>query len=146
MAGRGEGPPTLQAVQTGRLRPLDVQQETGAAKRAAAGYLLLGAGGAAAGVLMGKGQNVLFEFDCHDGVIRRGVVPQKYYPAMRRAVARIVRYRPGDTRRQLARCAVYLALAIGLTVAWGGGGFALGVLVGIGAEITLDRRRLAQPG
>lgn len=128
------------------IRPLEVAQDSGAAKRAAAGYLVLGAGGAAAGVLMGRGKTVVFEMECADGRVRRGAVSQKKYPGMRRAVERIRRYRPGDTRRQGGRLASYCVLGFALAAAgMGFEGFLLMLLLGFLLEIILDRRRLGQP-
>lgn len=127
------------------IRPLEVQEERGAARRAATGYLLLGAGGAAAGVLMGKGQHVLFELECADGITRKGMVAQKRYPAMRRAVERIRRYREGDERRLFWRWFAYIGGAIVLTAAEQNPFFLFAIVPGMLIEVALDRWRLSRP-
>lgn len=127
------------------IRPLELVDEKGAARRAATGYLLLGAGGAAAGVLMGNGAMVHFEMECADGVTRRGAIRQKMYPAMRVAVERIRRYRPGDERRLFWRWAAYILGSIVLVGVEQNPFFLFAIVPGMFLEVALDRWKLSRP-
>lgn len=125
------------------IRPLEVMDEKGAGKRAAGGFLLLGPVGAALGVLTGKGPTVLFELDCPDG-LRKGVIRQDHYPALRRAVERMQTYRTGDLRRRLGRWAGFAVLLLVLVAATGPAGLLLAPLAWWGGSALLARLRREQ--
>lgn len=123
------------------VRPLEVTAEAGAGKRAAGGFLLLGPVGAAAGVLLGKGPKVVFEFVLRDGTTRKGVVHQRHYPALRRQVAAVQTYTPGQLRKQLATVVIVLLLVplcIGLGLV--GSAVLLALIVGVTALVRHLRR------
>lgn len=127
------------------VRPVEVLEEGGAAKRAAGGFLLLGPVGAAAGVLLGKGPKVLFEFVMSDGSTRKGVVHQRAYPALRKQVAALQTYKPGALRKQLALIMAALFLlpvCIGLGPV--GSGVLAALIFGVVALVRRRRRRHAE--
>ncbi|MBW6530536.1 hypothetical protein KZ820_07285 [Sphingomonas sp. RRHST34] len=123
------------------VRPLEVTAEGGAGKRAAGGFLLLGPVGAAAGVLLGKGPKVVFELVLRDGTTRKGVVHQRQYPVLRRQVAAIQSYKPGQLRKQFATVVAVLLLVplcIGLGLV--GSAVLLALIIGVTAFVRHLRR------
>ncbi|MBB3474272.1 hypothetical protein [Sphingomonas sp. BK345] len=130
---------TIQFVPV-EVRPL-VTADAGAGKRAAGGFLLLGPVGAAAGVLLGKGPKVMFEFVLRDGTTRKGVVHQRHYPALRRQVAAIQSYKPGQLRKQLATVlAVLLLVPLCIGLGLVGSVVLLALLVGVMSLVRHLRR------
>jgi hypothetical protein len=117
-------PITLRPVE---IVSLEVIVDSGAAQRAAGGFLLLGPLGAAAGVLLGKGPKVLFELILADGERRRGIVQQRDYATLRKKIEAIQTYRPGQLRKQIAVIVGGLAL---LSVCIGLGPISAIVLIG----------------
>jgi hypothetical protein len=120
------------------IRPVEVIAESGAAKRAAGGFLLLGPVGAAVGVLLGKGPKVLFELVMADGSTRRGIIDQDGFPALRKKIVAIQTYKPGQLRKQLAALLTFVVcIALG-PVGW----VLLVVIIAVVAGRDRARRRL----
>lgn len=121
------------------VRPVEVIDESGAARRAAGGFLLLGPLGAALGVILGKGPKVLFELVMADGSTRRGVVAQSDYPRLRKGIAAIQGYKPGQLRKSVGSV---LALLVLLPVLVGLGPVGSAVLIGLAVAVSTIVRSL----
>ena len=119
------------------IRPLEVIDGKGGAKRAAGGYLLLGPLGAAIGVLTGKGPTVLFEFELPDGSSRKGVIEQESYPELRRDIESMQTYRSGDLSSACLQIGSFLFLLVLFTASIGPAGLVVGPLLWAGGNYAL---------
>ena len=127
------------------IRPVEVIQPGDKAGRAAGGFLLLGLTGAALGVLTSKGPKVLFELVMADGSIRRGVVEQSRYGALRRKVEKLQTYRPGDLGRSILGWSAGMIATVICSAALGPLGLVVGpaIVIAVNAFLANRRERLA---
>lgn len=127
---------TLLRLRPLTIKPLQVIEDKGAAKRAAGGFLLLGPIGAA---LCGKGAQVLFELVEHDGTVRKGIIWQDEYKLLRKAVERMKSYKPGETRKNIAALAGFLLLLATFVAATGPAGFVIAPVLWFGGGALVQR-------
>jgi hypothetical protein len=123
------------------IRPVEVIQPADKAARAAGGFLLFGAFGAALGVLSSKGPAVRFELQLGDGSTRQGLIEQARYGALRRKIEKLQTYRTGDLRRKIAFWAILALVTMISCAAMGPLGLVVGPGVTTAGKAFLDHRK-----